>query len=194
MNKERKTAGELSLKAASDNSIYDPLELGYAISDDVTKQLALCAERHYHIFDEKEFCLVLVIAKDPLLHNIRRHKYYAYPYLPSPRPGQSVFIYDKATGNCKRLWSLPEAKTMAIISEMPTVDTKWKETKYWCDSFFNHTFWESIRSQHQISLLSENEFLNANRAELVKAGCNESDIPLPDSFDFSKVSVKQVVN
>ena len=184
----------MSIKAASDNSIYDPLELGYALTDDIPKQLALCAERHSNIFDEPQFCLVLIVAKDPMLHNIRRHKYYAYPYLPSPRPGQSVFLYHKANGNCKRLWTLPEAKTMAIISEMPIVDAKWQCTKYWCDSFFNHTFWEAIRAQHEINLLSETEFLNANRAELIKAGCNEFDIPSPDPFDFSKVSVKQVVD
>jgi len=176
----------MSLKAASDNSLYDPLELGHALTDDIPKQLSLCAERHYHIFDEPEFCIVLIVAKDPMLHNIRRHKFYAYPYLPSPRPGQSVYLYHKATGNCKRLWSLPEAKTMAIISEMPIVDAKWQCTKYWCDAFFNHTFWEAIRAQHQIRLLSETEFLNANRAELIKAGCNETDIPSPDPFDFSK--------
>lgn len=184
----------MSLKASSDNSIYDPLELGHALTDDVPGQLEECVKRHYHIFDEPEFCLVLIVAKDPMLHNIRRHKYYAYPYLPSPRPGQSVFLYTKANGNCKRLWSLPEAKTMAIISEMPVVDAKWQCTKYWCDSFFNHTFWEAIRAQHQIRLLSESEFLNANRSELIKAGCDETDIPLSNPFDFSKVSIKQVVD
>lgn len=192
--KRRKTAGQLSLKASSDNTIYDPLELGHALTDDVTKQLAICAERHYHIFDEPEFCLVLIVAGDPLIHNVRRHKYYAYPYLPSPRPEQSVFLYNKATGNCKRLWCLPNAKIMAILSEMPYVDAKWQATKVWSTAFYKGTFWETIREQHGITLLSESEFLNLNRAELIKAGCNEFQGSLSDPFDFSKVSVKQVVD
>jgi len=190
----RKTAGELSLKAKSDTTRYDPLEIGVALTDDICEQLQICAKRHYHIFDEDEYCLVLVIASDPLIAGVRRHKYYAYPYLPSPRPEQSVFLYNKINGNCKRLWSLPNAKVMAIISEMPYVDKRWTLTKFWSDSFFNGTFWQEIRDQHKISMLSEIEYLNANRSELIKAGCNEVKGDLPDTPYFPEVSVKKVVD
>jgi len=142
---KRKTAGEQSLKASSDTTRYDPLEIGYALTDDVAEQLKICAERHYPIFDMDEFCLVLIIAGDPLIHNVRRHKYYAYPYLPQPRPQQAVFLFNKRTQKCKRLWCLPDAKVMATISEMGYVSPKWSLTKAWCDAFFEGDFFDRIR-------------------------------------------------
>lgn len=191
---ERKTAGELSLKAASDNTVYDPLEVAHALTDDICEQLRICADAHSKIFDEDEFFLILVIASDPLIHGIRRHKYTAFPYLPQPRPQQSVFLFNKKTQTCKRLWSLPNAKTMAIISEMLYVDSRWNETKLWCDAFFNQSFFHSIRALYGINHLSEREYLNAHRSELIQAGCNEIEGDLSDSFDFSKIAVEKVIN
>ncbi len=192
--KIRKTAGEQALKAASDNTVYDPLEVAHALTDDICEQLRICAHTHSKIFDEDEFFLILVIASDPLIHGIRRHKYTAFPYLPQPRPQQTVFLFNKHTQACKRLWSLPNARTMAIISEMPYVAPEWTNTKYWCDAFFSHTFFNSIRKQHNISHLSEREYLDANRAELIKAGCNQLERKIADPFDFSKVAVEKVIN
>jgi hypothetical protein len=191
---KRKTAGEQALKAASDNTVYDPLEVAHALTDDICEQLRICAHIHSKIFDEDEFFLILVIASDPLIHGIRRHKYTAYPHMPQPRPQQTVFLFNKITQTCKRLWSLPNAKTMAIISEMPYVAPEWKDTKYWCDAFFAHTFFNSIRKQHGISHLSEREYLNAHRAELIQAGCNEVEVPSSDPFDFSKVAVEKIID
>ena len=193
-NVKRKTAGEMSLKAASDTSLYDPLEVAHALTDDMATQLQICAETHAKIFDMDEFCLILVIASDPLIQGVRRHKYTAFPFLPKPRPQQTVFTYNKRNGNCKRLWCLPNAKTMAIISEMPTVSEAWKATKYWCDSFFKHTFFDDIRKMHGIDMMTESEYLNAHRAEFVKAGADELEGLHSDPFDFSKVTVKQVVD
>lgn len=193
MNK-RKTAGEMSLKAASDNTVYDPLEVAHALTDDICEQLRICAHTHSKIFDEDEFFLILVIASDPLIQGIRRHKYTAFPYLPQPRPQQTVFLFNKHTQSYKRLWALPNAKTMAIISEMIHVSPEWENTKIWCDAFFAHTFFNTIRKQHNISHLSEREYLNANRAELIKAGCNEVESDVSNPFDFSKVAVEKVVD
>lgn len=193
-NKKRKTAGEMSLKAQGDNSIYDPLELAYAMSDDIAEQLRICAEIHSKIFDMDEFCLILVTAGDPLILGVKRHKYTAFPFMPKPRPQQTVFLYNKVTGNCRRLWALPNAKTMAIISELSQVAPQWKLTKYWCDSFFDGNFFDRIREQYGITLQTESEYLDAHRAELIKAGCNEVETVGSDSFDFSKITVKQVVD
>jgi len=190
---KRKTAGEMSLKAASDNTVYDPLEIAHALTDDICEQLRICAHDHSRIFDEDEFFLILVIASDPLIQGVRRHKYTAFPYLPQPRPQQTVFLFNKHTGNCKRLWALPNAKTMAIISEMFHVAPEWQATKFWCDAFFNHTFFNSIRKQYNISHLSEREYLNAHRAELIKAGCDEIKGDFSDPFDFSKIAVQKVI-
>ena len=209
MNK-RKTAGELSLKAASDTTKYDPLEIGYALTDDVLEQLRICAERHEKIFDEEEYCIILIVASDPLIKGVRRHKYTGFLYLPMPRPQQSVFLYNKKTKLLKRLWSMPDAKVMAIISQMPTVAKKWEETQGWCKAFFygwqyqpqinkwintkpTH-FFEFIRSQHGIKMLSESEYLNANREKLIQSGCQEIESSFTDPFDFSKVTIDKIID
>ena len=192
--RRRKTAGELSLKARNDNTKYDPLEVGHALTDDVVKQLYICAERHLSIFDEDEFCLGLFVAGDPLIQGVRRHKYAAFLYLPSPRPEQSCYLYNKKNNSIKRLWSLPNAKVMAVISEMKQVAPKWKLTKEWCDAFFDGKFWEHIRRQHNISLLSEHEYLNVHREELIKSGGQESSALDPQPFDFSKIKIDKIID
>lgn len=192
--KKRKTAGEMSLKALSDKSKYDPLEIGHALTDDVYQQLEICAKKHDKIFNEEEYCIGLIVASDPLIKGIRRHKYFAFLYLPQPRPQQSVFLYNKKTQKFRRLWSLPDAKTMAIISEMTHVAPIWRNTKSWCDAFFSRDFFKFIRCQHNISLLSESEYLQANREKLIKSGCKEVDTLSADPFDFSKITIKNIVN
>lgn len=208
---ERKTAGELSLKASSDSVKYDLLEVGYALTEGVMEQLLICAERHDKIFDETEYCLILVVAGDPLIPNGRRHKYTAFPYLPQPRPQQSVYLWNKVKQQVtKRLWALPGAKTMAVISEMGYVSQEWRETKGWCDAFYGYKFFEHIRKQHEIFLPSESEYLESNREKLEKAcemirlnthseklieSINEDCHPLiPKSFDFSKVTSNKVID
>lgn len=207
---KRQTAGELSLKAATDKTKYDPLEVGHALTDDVVEQLRICAERHEKIFDEIEYCLILVIAGDPLIKGVRRHKYTAFPYLPKPRPQQSVYLYNKITKSMKRLWSMPDAKVMATISEMPTVAEKWKNTRAWSKAFFhgwqyisendtwiNKTptyFFDFIRHQHDIKMPSEKEYLDANREKLIQAGCQELLSRPSDPFDFSKIAINKIVD
>ena len=185
--KTKKTAGELSLKARSDSSKIDPLEVAHALTDDITQQLQICAKRGEKQLDEEEFCLVLVVAGDPLIAGVRRHKYFFYPYLPKPRPQQAVFLYNKSNQSIRRLWSLPDAKVMSIISTMGYVDEKWKTTKLWSEAFFNDNFFEVIRKQHNIKMESEAEYLNAHREELIQAGCQDSTPLASEAFDFTKV-------
>ncbi len=194
MTSKRKRAGHHAVKAMMDSTKYDLLELGHALTDDVLGQLRICAERHEKHIDEDEYCVILLVAGDPLIKNLRRHKYYAWPYLPQPRPQQSVFLYNKQTKKLRRLWSLPDAKVMACISEMKWVDKHWIQTKMWCDSFFRHTFFTDIRKTANISLLSESEYLEAHREELIKAGCKQLDSSFSDPFDFSKVSIEKIVD
>lgn len=190
---ERITAGAASLKAASDLSTYDPLELGYAMSEDVANQLKICAEKHEKIFDEEEFCLVLVRASDCLIQGVMRQKFYAYLYLPQPRPEQSVYLYNKRTKQCRRLWSLPNAKNMAILSETPSVRDEWRATKYWCDAFFSGKFFERIRSLYGIKMPSEAEFLKANREKLIKSGCKQVKRRGADALDLGDVQSDKIV-
>ena len=155
----RKTAGEQAIQAASDKTKYDPLEVAYALTDDILQQLWICAQRHIPIFDENEYFITLNIASDPLIAGIRRHKYAAWLYLPSPRPEQSCFLFNKITFRLKRLWSLPKAETMALLSEQNIIAKPWVQTKGWVDAFYNLKFWEYIRKEHSICHLSEHEYL-----------------------------------
>lgn len=191
---ERKTAGELQLKAAADPTKYDPIEIAYALCQDIIPQAYKCAHDSRHRWDEDEFFVVMIIAGDPLLKNIRRHKFYDYPYLPSPRPEQICFLYNKHTDQMKRLWSLPKAETMALLSEQTIVDKKWLQTKRWVDAFYNLKFWEHIRKEHGISHLSEHEYLEANRQKFIDAGSKESDTLISEPFDFSKIKVEHIAN
>jgi hypothetical protein len=191
---KRKTAGELSLKAASDSTKYDLLEVGYALTDDVISQLRICAERHEQLFDEVEYFIILIVAGDPLIKGIRRHKYAALFHMPKPRPQQACFLYNKSTKNLRRLWSLPDAKVMAVISEMKYVDRRWRNTKQWCDAFYRGDFFNFIRKQHKIKHLSESEYLDANREKLIQSGCQEVKTPFADPFDFSKISIEKIVD
>lgn len=190
----RKTAGQLAIKAASDPTKYDSLEVGHALCQDVIEQLNICAEKHRNIIDEDEFCVVMVLADDPLIKGILRRKFYAWPYLPSPRPRQSCFLYRKPSGTFLRLWVLPDALSMATASEMKHVAPQWRTIKGWSDAFFDGKFFEHIRKQHNINMLSEKEYLDANREKLIQAGCKEVSSVPTDPFDFSKVSINKIVD
>jgi len=192
--KRRKTAGELSLKAQSDSSLYDGREVAEGQMHDLHKQLMESAHTHLNIIDEPEFFVVMVRASDPLIQGIVRQKFYSYPYMPSPRPEQAVFLYNKAKDTLKFIWSLPPAKVMAAISEAQVVAKKWERTKGWCDAFFNKNFWHQIRKENNFDHLSEIEYLNANREKLVKAGCKECEPGTTDAFDFSKVSIDKIID
>ncbi len=194
MKKKRKTAGELSLKATCDSTRYDPLEVAHALTDDVYEQLCICAQRHLPIIAEDEFFVVIIVAGDPLIQNLRRHKYCALIHLPKPRPQQTVFLYNRHTQKFKRLWSMPDAKTMAVIDEMNYVAPQWQDTKRWVRSFFKGTFFEDIRKEHGIKRLSEKEFLDLHHEELVKSGLKNTDPNISQPVDFSKVMTNEVVN
>lgn len=193
--KKRQTAGELSVKASKDINKYDSLEVGHAVCDDMRSQLEECARIHDKIFDMDEYCIVMVIAGDPLLKNVRRRKFYAFPFLPSPRPGQAVFLYNKKIGKViKRLWVLPDAITMETLYETPHVSKDFQTMKNWSKAFYDGCFWHYIRKEHGINMLSETEQLNADREKLIKSGLKELDPTLPQAFDFSKIKTNQVVD
>lgn len=194
MKKKRKTAGELSLKAASDNARYDPLEIAHALTDDVYEQLCICAERHEAVFAEDEYFLALIVAGDPLIRNVRRHKYCALLFLPQPRPQQAVFLYNRHTKRISRLWSLPDAATMAIMDEMTHVAPRWQRTKAWVRSFYAGTFFNDIRQEHGIKHLAECEFLDMHREKLAKPGLEDVSPGGADAFDFSKIMTNQVID
>ncbi len=191
----RVTAGELSNKVISDTTKYDALEVGHAMSDDIDALIRESIELHRNIIDEDEFCVVMVIAKDPLIKTLIRRKFYCWPYLPSPRPNQAVFLYNKKLDRItKRLWILPSDMVMAELNESIVVDKRYETMQAWSIAFFKGTFWEYIRHEHGINMLSEHEYFLAHREELVKAGCKPVPPGFTDPFDFSKISIEKIVD
>lgn len=191
----RKTAGELSLQASSDTTKYDPLEVGHAVCENIEKEVNECIQIHNKIFDEDEYCICYVWADDPLIKGVRRRKFFGHLYLPSPRPDQGVFLYNKRSDILKkRLWILPKAEVMEKLYLSPQVPKEYITMKQWSMAFYDGCFWEFIRKQHNIDMLSEVEYLRANREKLIKAGCKEVDTNITQPFDFSKVSINHIVD
>ncbi len=193
---ERITAGELSRKALADTTKYNALEVGHAMADDIGIELRKAIEIYKPMIDEREFCVVMVLATDPLIKNVIRRKFYCWPYLPSPRPNQSVFLYNKDKDDItKRLWVLPSAMVMAELAGTSIVVHKRYQTmQAWSVAFYKGTFWEYIRHEHNIDMLSEKEYLSAHRDELIQAGCQESKTPVAQPFDFSKIAIEKIID
>ena len=191
-----KTASELSRQAAQDTTIYKAREVAEAWTEDLLYQLLESANLYSDKIDQNEFCIVYVIAGDPLLKNLRRRKFYCWPYLPSPRPDQGVFIFNKSLQKVtKRLWILPNAITMAELAQPGLIaDKPYQSMQRWSKSFFKGTFWKDIRKEHDIKMLSQQEFDELNKDELIKRGLEKAKPDAPEAFDFSKISAGQFVN
>lgn len=191
----RETAGELSKKAFSDKTKYDALEVGHAMTDDIAQHIYESVSKYHDMIDENEFCVVMVVAKDSLIKNVVRRKFYCWPYLPSPRPNQAVFLYNKHLGKItKRLWVLPSDMVMAELATIPVVHKRYKTMQAWSVAFFEGKFWEYIRYEHNIDMLSEKEYLAKHREELIKAGCKLPDASYSEPFDFSKIHIEKIVD
>lgn len=192
----RKTAGDLANQALNDKTKYDAREVAHASTDDVGKHLREAIENYRDKIDDNEFCVVMVIASDPLIKNLKRRKFYCWPYLPSPRPNQAVFLYNKALDRItKRLWVLPCAEVMAELATSDLIVHKQYETmQAWSVAFFKGRFWDFIRYQHDIKMLSQEEYFELNRDELLKSGINIRNPGLSEAFDFSKIECHNVGN
>lgn len=190
------TAGELSHKAASDTTKYDALEVGHYMADDISVHLREAIENYRNIIDENEFCVVMLIAKDPLIPNLTRRKFYCWPYLPKPRPNQAVFLYNKGLDKItNRLWVLPSSLVMAELAGTDViVHKRYATMQAWSVAFFKGTFWEYIRHEHDINMPSEHEYFLANREKLIESGCKIPDSIGMEAFDFSKIEIKKVVD
>ena len=141
-------------------------------------------------------CVVMIIAKDPLLSNLIRRKFYCWPYLPKPRPNQAVFLYNKAQDKItKRLWVLPSDMVMAELAGTNIiVDKRYETMQAWSIAFFDGKFWEYIRHEHDITMPSEREYFLQHREELIKAGCKVPDASYSEPFDFSKVGPDKIID
>lgn len=205
LNKTKRiSAGELSKKAFADTTKYKAIEVGHAMVENVSKHLEECIENHLNLVNESgeysyrlldEFTVVIQGADDPLIKNVKRNKFYCCPFLPSPRPDQAVFLYSKASGRItKRLWVLPSDVVMAELASLQTVDKRYKTMQAWSIAFFEGKFWDYIRYEHDIKMVSQEEFLSQHREELIKSGCNLFNSDISQPFDFNKIQIKQVID
>ena len=196
MKKNRVTAGELSQKAMADTTNYNLLELGHAVCESIPDELRKCIEKYKNMIDEPEFCIVRQKASDPLISPLLRYKYFAWPYLPKPRPEQNVFLYNKAKDDItKRLWSLPSPARMAQLATTTSlVPKEYQEMQAWSIAFFDGKFWEYIRYESEINMPSEHEYFLEHREELIKAGCKMPDANSTEAFDFDKINIEKIVD
>jgi len=184
---------EVALKTSKERLKKYALKVGRLMCGDVDDQLRECIEKHRNIIQEDEFCIVRIIAKDNIVKNAIRIKYYAWPYLPAPRPNQAVFLYDKKHDNItKRLWVLPDARVMAVLSSTKeAVPEEYKTMQAWANAFFENRFWEYVRKDQKIDMLSEKEYFDTHKKELIKSGCkpidDTYDKSIEEAFDFGKV-------
>lgn len=193
---ERKTGGELAHKALSDNTNYNVMEVAHAICENIGEEVWKCINIHKPILDEDEFTIVRQIADDKIIKPLRDFKYYAYLYLPSPRPNQAVWLYNKRLDKITQtLWVLPNAMCMArLAADVSVVPKNYERMQAWSIAFYKGTFWEYIRHEHGITMPSEHEYFLQNREKLIKAGCKIPEPGFTDPFDFSKISIKKVVD
>ena len=191
----KKTAGELANRALSDNTKYDPWDIAREWTKDVEKELYKSINIYKGKIEEDEFCAVMVIAGDPIIHNLRRRKFYCWPWLPSPRPNQMVFLYNKNLDRMtKRLWVLPNEATMAELAHMQFVHKEYRTMQEWSKAFFYGLFWDFIRRQHGIKMLSQEEYFHLHRREIEEARLNNPDAFVSKPFDFSKICAPQFIN
>ena len=190
-----KTAGQLANKALKDSTKYQSYEVGEAIVSTDGKEFEKAINTYRDMIDEEEFCAVKIIAEDPLIKNLKRQKFYCWPYLPAPRPNQAVLLYNKKTDKVKRLWVLPNALTMAeLASYTNKVHPSWETMQAWSVAFYKGVFWEFIRWQHGIDMLSQEEYIALHRDELVKAGSQILNPDRAEPFDFSKIGPDKVID
>ncbi len=190
----RQTAGELSKKAQEDTTKYDAREVGQALAEDIMPHLRQCIENHKNIINENEFCIVMVIAKDPLIHNLMRRKFYAWPYLPKPRPNQSVFLYNKAKDTIThRLWILPSDMVMAELHSLSVVDKRYMTLKAWSDAFYKGwkykkykpSFLQGKYVDHKDNITDEpGVFYNSDPFYFWKYVRNDQKIDMPSEHEY----------
>lgn len=191
-------ASDLEAKIRQDSTVYKSMEVAHAVCEGIPEQLEECANRHHNIIDEPEFFIVMQLGKDNVLQTVIRRKFFAWAFLPSPRPEQTVWVYKKATGVIEMVWCLPDAETMAYLSTLKFVDKAYARMKRWVDYFYNGDFPARIRHEYdRRDWLTEREYLDAHSAELSKSLPDNGHTlgsDAPDSVDGNVDKVPDAIN
>lgn len=191
------TAGEIQNKLNQDVTIYDQMEVAFASLEGYTEELQKCALSNNPIFEAvglDDYCIVAPLVKDPLLVNVVRRKFYAWPCMPQPRPNQTVFYYNWRLDKLTRLWVLPNAATMAYISELAVVAPRYQTMQEWSDAFFAHKLWSFVKSQHTLPLYQDRDF-EALHGEKFRKLLLQMEAPLDtETPDDGKISFDEIVD
>jgi hypothetical protein len=191
-----KTAGQLANQALKDNTRYDARDLALGVTDDLEDQLYQAVQNYKDHIDQDEFCVVMILAEDKLIHNLKRRKFYCWPWLPSPRPNQAVFLYNKKADRIiKRLWVLPCPEVMAELATPGLiVDKRYQTMQAWSKAFFRGTFWNFIRGDQKVSMLSQEEHFKLHNIKDSHPVSDFSQSVIPEAFDFSQISCGKFEN
>lgn len=192
-NHKGESAGVLANRALA-NDEEDAWDMAKTWTKDIISEVWKCIDHAKQHCPDKEFCVVMLYARDCMIKNAIRRKFYAWPWMPQPRPSQSVWLYRRETDDIQGLWCLPEAYSMARLSSDVTIPKDYHNMSSWCRSFFAGTFPQDIRKQAGINLLTEEEYAKKHTPELLKASkARGDDIGIfgSDPFDFSKPLAKE---
>lgn len=190
------TAGALANKALS-NDNQDGWDLAREWTKTVIPEVWKCIDIHKPICQDKEFFVIMLYADDCMIPNCIRRKFYAWPWMPKPRPRQSVWLYRKETDDIQGMWSLPNAELMARLAtdDHSKIPKEYTNLAVWCRSFFKGTFPQDIRKFYKIDLLTEEEYNSRFLPELVQPVQNNLFGEGPDAFDFeAALTGKNVIN
>lgn len=191
---EKVTAGMLAQQASLDSYNYSPVDLAMEWTKSIEEELWKCVEAHKNKIDEKEFCVVMSYADDCVLSSVIRRKFYAWPFLPKPRPRQSVWLYRKGGQDLQLLWSLPKADTMAKLGVYLDIPKEYRRMAKWVRAFYDNTFFDTIRKEAGITLESNGEFLKAHSGKNGESILDNSHASISDTFDFGKHLKTKVID
>lgn len=197
MTSKKETVGECHKKALADHTNYDSREVGEHLTKDILENIWECVDRNKQFLDVDQFCVVQLLCDDCFVNNVKRIKYYAWPFLPNPRPRQTVFLYDRRSEKVRRIWSLPSAPTMEWLYQTLVVPAEWRCVQRWSKLFYDSMwpvqkqkqFFDGIRKDAQINMLSEGEHvdmmqkLSGEKTDVLK---DQIDTIAPEAFDFDK--------
>lgn len=192
---EGATAGQLAAQAARDNTPYCGYEVAEQMCKEIETNVEICINRHLETFSElDQFCVVMLYASDCVLTNLIRRKFYAFPFLPKPRPSQTVWLYDRPSDTYRRLWTLPTADTIATLTLTNSVSEPYRRMKEWSQWFYKPGFFAKIRQQHGISLLSEEEHLDAIAKKEIQSTGEDATPLITNPFDACRVNPDQAID
>lgn len=146
-NKDRKTAGQLSIDLLKDPYPLDVIEAQRKMQSEHLDELLKCAKRHEeHIFpdgikgSEKPFYVVVQYKRERLLSNTIRSYFYARRSRPIPDYDMSLYYYDPKGGDLIFVWIIPDRETVEDILENKLLLPKDHEQLYnFCKSFKENT-------------------------------------------------------